>query len=172
VYFLSATILWSLDPQSDGTRVRVKGHVCTSGVPTDPIKYDPDPIQVVLALLPPSTNSGTAGSVSLPSKDSYPEAKPSAWCNRRLPLEVQFKPEGVGEVLLVDADQAAGAHLLEGLTSSLFVLYPDVVLRTAGTGVLQGYARQQVLAQAVKLGLTLDLDTPIDSSRRVRHVGT
>jgi branched-subunit amino acid aminotransferase/4-amino-4-deoxychorismate lyase len=121
------------------------------------MKYDPDPIQVALALLPSSCSVS-----NLPSrKDSYPEAKLSAWCNSRRPLEAQFKREGVGEVLLVDADKATDIHLLEGLTSNVFVLYPGDVLRTAGTGVLHGYARQQVLAQAVNLGLTLDLDTPI-----------
>jgi hypothetical protein len=161
------TILWSPDPKSDGTMVRVKGHVCSSGIPTDPTEYDPDLIHVALALPSPSTDSDISIS-SLPSrKDSFPEAKLSAWCNKRRPLEVQFKTEGVGEVLLVDKNggegDAKGAHiqLLEGLTSNLFVLYPDDVLRTAGTGVLHGYARQQVLAQAVRLGLTLDLDTPI-----------
>jgi hypothetical protein len=171
------TILWFLDHNSHGTNtVRVKGHVCTSGIPvsTDPTKYDPDPIQVVLALRPSTDRSVS----QLPSrKDSYPEAKLSAWCRRRRPLEVQFKPAGVGEVLLVDEfeyddgvhdntptnnepPEAPVVHLLEGLTSNLFVVYPDNVLRTAATGVLHGYARQLVLAQAPLSGLTLDF-TPI-----------
>jgi hypothetical protein len=159
------TILWSLDPNSsDGTtnRVRVKGHIClANGVPVsaDPTKYNPDPIQVALALLPSSSSVS-----NLPSrKDSYPEAKLSAWCGNRRPLEVQFKSQGVGEVLLVDKyddDNQGVVHLLEGLTSNLFVLYPDNVLRTAATGVLQGYARQLVLEQAERLGLTPDF-TPI-----------
>jgi hypothetical protein len=160
------TILWSLEPKSshDGTtnRVQVKGHIClTSGVPvsTDPTKYDPDPIQVALALLPSSSSLS-----NLPSrKDSYPEAKLSIWCSKRRPLEVQFKSQGVGEVLLVDehkGDEGNVIHLLEGLTSNLFVLYPDNVLRTAATGVLHGYARQLVLEHAHRLGLTPDF-TPI-----------
>jgi hypothetical protein len=160
------TILWSLDPKSSHAgmtnRVQAKGHICfASGVPVsaDPMKYDPDPIQVALALLPSSCSVS-----NLPSrKDSYPEAKLSAWCSKRRPLEVQFKSQGVGEVLLVDeceGDEGNVVHLLEGLTSNLFVLYPDNVLRTAATGVLHGYARQLVLEQAHRLGLTPDF-TPI-----------
>jgi hypothetical protein len=168
------TILWFLD-HDDGTRIRVKGHIYTSGVPSDPTKYDPEPIPVALALAPP-TDTGTV--TSLPSrKDSYPEAKLSAWCRERRPLEVQFKQlpntsisNGVvGEVILVDRQHAANTNehdgdaaaiLLEGLTSNLFVLYPGGMLRTAATGVLPGYARQRILEQATLAGLTLDF-TPI-----------
>jgi len=70
----------------------------------------------------------------------------------------------VDEVLLVDespSDHNVNPQLLEGLTSNLFVVYPNKVIRTAGDGVLHGYARHVVTQAAIEKGWTVDTTTPI-----------
>ena len=152
------TVLWYLDdtPENNRATVRVKAHVCTSGVVTNPATYAPDPVTVTLAL--PTDFYALAHLVN--RIDSHPEAKLSSWCRQRRPLEEEFKRNGVGEVLLVDlvSDEHGNdaVNLLEGLTSNLFVVYPDRLLRTAAKGVLHGYARRLVLEYASQVGLTVD----------------
>ena len=58
-------------------------------------------------------------------------------------------------------------QLLEGLTSNLFVVYPNRVIRTAGRGVLFGYVRHLILELLSRsppnnaLPYTIDTATPI-----------
>jgi len=75
----------------------------------------------------------------------------------------------VDEIILVDESSKDGdgecshPRLLEGLTSNLFVVYHNNVIRTAGEGVLHGYARHLVLSAVAKTNnkWTVDTTTPI-----------
>jgi hypothetical protein len=104
-----------------------------------------------------------------------PYAKVSSWCKERQTLEKCFMPQSelmtchegdnnlngmalpvtVNEVILTQRlpsgtrDIPPHVHLLEGLTSNLFVVYPNNVIRTAGHGVLFGYARHLIF-QAIE----------------------
>lgn len=80
-------------------------------------------------------------------------------------------PVTVNEVILTEyndddamntstAKTSSNVRLLEGLTSNLFVVYPNNVIRTAGDGVLPGYARHLVM-EAVGRGI--DVDDSADS---------
>jgi hypothetical protein len=103
-----------------------------------------------------------------------PLAKVSSWCKQRKPLEKLFMPQSmltqrnrnirvesaiqpatvpIHEIILtkamlssLDQNGKTDAHLLlEGLTSNLFVVYPNNVIRTAGSGILFGYVRHLVV---------------------------
>lgn len=165
------TVLWY--PDSEGT-IRVQGHACPGTICcrrddiNDPFSpYDPEPWTLVVD----NSNAGSG-----PSRQPFPLAKLSAWCSQRRPLEELFlqRPQvllrnadfgkkeavSVNEVILTCAD--GGLALLEGLTSNLFVVYPNNVIRTAGDGVLHGYARHLVMeALADNDAWTVDTVTPI-----------
>mmetsp|Transcript_26345 Transcript_26345/g.59398 ORF Transcript_26345/g.59398 Transcript_26345/m.59398 type:complete len:394 (+) Transcript_26345:37-1218(+) len=154
---LMLTILWTPTPGeleiSPTLSPRVRGHVAVANV-SDKLS---EPITACLAL--PTEPTGEALAL-LPSRQKRscevgPSAKISAWCTSRRPLEgVRFKPQGVGEVLLVrkradvggEFDFIASLEVLEGLVSNIFVIYADGTVRTACTNsVLSGYARGVVL---------------------------
>lgn len=163
VHVFMLTVLWysNATTVNDSTSICVKGHVFTSGVATDPMQYAPNPLRVSLALQPTQTTNIPHQSQPLPHRQAAPLAKLSSWCSQRRPLEDAFQREGVGEVLLVGKekgdhkDDNGSTVLLEGLTSNVFVLYPNNVLRTAAQGVLHGYARDRALACAEAVGLTV-----------------
>jgi hypothetical protein len=127
-------------------------------------------------------------------RQHYPQpyAKISSWCKQRKPLEKQYMPQSmlvskerildpvsVDEVILTErikseSGSSVDSHLLEGLTSNLFVVYPENVIRTAGQGILHGYARHLAM-QAIRTRphsafasrapyWTLDTVTPISLS--------
>jgi hypothetical protein len=144
------TLLW----QREAGALVVRGHCFSTGVYSIPSAYSPEPITACLA----------ASDSDLPKRyDKYPCAKLSAWCRERRPLEAGFKQDGVGEVILVrNKEEDGGVHLLEGLTSNLFVLYRDGTLKTPNYGVLDGCARNLVMWQAERtLGWKVEC-VPID----------
>ena len=136
------TFLW----HKETTKAKVLAHV--SRLPrSDPWAYNPDPIAAAVAV----------ATTPIPSRMPHPHAKLSSWCSQRRPLEDRFKQPSIGEVFLISEQQ----EILEGLTSNIFILYKDGVLRTAQDGVLLGYARHLVLKSAQRLGIPLDQKTPI-----------
>lgn len=155
------TILWFGDPKQK--MVEAQGHILRlspilSG--SNMISF-PSPISAALAM----TTDRTIQS-SLPNRMANPTLKLSGWCSERRPLEDLFKSSKVGEVFLLSTEwtQSSELHserILEGLTSNIFVLYPNNTLRTASSGVLDGFARELVLQSAVRLGLNIDLSKPI-----------
>jgi branched-subunit amino acid aminotransferase/4-amino-4-deoxychorismate lyase len=147
-YTLMMTLLW----QPDESCIVVHGHAFSSGIASVASNYNPDPMMATVAVSPNRQ-------MSLPNRyNKFPQAKLSSWCRRRRPLEKEFKVEGSGEVLLVREAVDDDLHLLEGLTSNLFVVYPGGRLRTADTlSVLGGYARQLVLDCASKCGLEVEI---------------
>ena len=154
------TILWHRCHED--TEIFVLAHIRGMGSILDARVLSGDPITAVLALAENGNHQA-----ALPNRKPNPEAKLSSWCSRRRPLERAFKGPEVGEVLLVDhvRDTPSGSlsgYVLEGLTSNLFVLYKDGILRTAGKGVLLGYARQTILESASRLGVVVDTLSPID----------
>jgi hypothetical protein len=141
-------------------------------------------VTVTVALPPPSlgprpsrVEEGLNNSPPLPSRlDTLPTAKLSQWCHGRRPLEFEFKEQprntfdiDVGEVLLSQTQDDHTA-LLEGLTSNFFVVEkvdpgknrgpPAYILRTAGSGILEGYARSLVVDHAIQLGYQVDSVNP------------
>lgn len=141
------TLLW----QPEAISPFVRGHICSSGIFTNPIDYDPPPITACLAISPNAEQD-------LPNRHSVqPTAKFSSWCRRRHKLEDDFKRDGVQEVLMVRKMEDGRLELLEGLTSNVFVLYRDGTLRTCATGVLEGCARMIVLRAAKSLGWKVEL---------------
>jgi Amino-transferase class IV len=141
-------------------------------------------VTVTVALPPPSLGphpsrvaEGLNNSPLLPSRlDSFPTAKLSQWCHLRRPLELEFKEQpwdafdiDVGEVLLSQTQDDHTA-LLEGLTSNFFIVEkvdpgknrgpPAYILRTAGSGILKGYARSLVIDHAIQLGYEVDSVNP------------
>jgi hypothetical protein len=164
------TLLWFKDPHS--TAVNVRGHILSIPGSNDSPELDPAPMKAAVAF----TNDAIL-QLQLPSRMPDPQAKLTSWCSQRRPLERQFKlpVDGIGEVLLVSppsvsdncsqkSQSLSHGQLLEGLTSNLFVLYPEGVLRTTEHGVLLGYARQLVLESVERLGFKVDLSTPIHLS--------
>lgn len=184
------TILWLPRSSQTTTAVSVQGHVCLAAAPstdrsdsrsssnkdddkdsTPFLAYDPIPITV--AVVAPNNNT------HLPNRQPYPLAKLSSWCRERRSLEmIYMRPasikthSGSNEVVPVDevilTDDSPGNNsicLLEGLTSNLFVVYPNKVIRTTENGVLHGFARHLILrllkATIGTIGWTVDLTTPI-----------
>jgi hypothetical protein len=100
----------------------------------------------------------------------HPEAKMSSWCRQRRPLEELFKSNqakhNIGEVILTRVDddttlntsREKSVSLLEGLTSNLFVVYDNNVIRTppCHLSALEGYARHLVLKHAQQCGYTVE----------------
>lgn len=152
MYTIMLTILWQKRVEPIRS-ILVYGHACCSGKPVAANAHCiSDPVTATLAL----SWSGK----ELPKRyNHHPEAKQSSWCRRRRPLEQTFKMNEVGEVLLTKrvGDET---HILEGLTSNIFFLYPDNKLRSANRGVLKGYARKLVLDCATRLGFPYD-PTPV-----------
>jgi branched-subunit amino acid aminotransferase/4-amino-4-deoxychorismate lyase len=160
------------DSGSSSAIIGVQGHICraasSSGDDTDEeedfpfANYAPQPLTVVVAY-------DRHGSQNLPNRQPHPRAKLSDWCRERRPLEDRFRTNcyearanndaacavAVDEVLLVRQQQQGNDDsviLLEGLTSNLFVVYPNGLLRTADDqNVLPGYARHLVLQQAAQM---------------------
>jgi len=156
--------------------------------------YNPETLTVVVACDPNNDDpQSSSTSRLLPNRQPHPRAKLSAWCRQRRPLDERFRENmyewlpnamvdtstkkiqasvAVDEVLLVKQGQAKTADftevgqscLLEGLTSNLFVVYPNKVIRTANDGVLHGYARHlllQAVATDTNDGWVVDTTTPI-----------
>lgn len=118
------------------------------------------------------------------SRQCYPQpyAKVSSWCTQRKDIEKRYMPQSmldssnenstrpfdlvtVNEVILTqiiksDETRSVDLHLLEGLTSNLFVVYPDNVIRTTGQGVLHGYSRHLVLEAIRTIYHPLNSDGP------------
>jgi hypothetical protein len=113
----------------------------------------------------------------LPNRLPFPNAKLSRWCRERRPLEQRFQindeTRRTCEIFLCGQDglpPEAGwtdhggvvapfpprrtVELWEGLTTNVFVLYRDGVLRTAPSDrVLSGYVRHLVIQAAAQGGL-------------------
>lgn len=147
-FTIMLTILWQRDT-SKQQAILVRGHALCNGMPiaTNDDQF-PDAITATLAI--------SYKEDDLPNRyNHYPEAKLSSWCRRRRPLEERFKVNGASEVVLTKrvGDEI---HILEGLTSNIFFLYPHKKLRTANTDVLKGFARELVLDCAAKLGFEYD----------------
>lgn len=145
------SILWQKDHEKARNHPLINGHICSSCVPIQPMKHDPGPCSVVLAM-PRRGNSW-------PNRTLFhPEAKLSSWCSQRRSLEQSLKKDGIGEVLLVDhqTSSAGGVEILEGLITNVFFVYPGGKLRTAQHNVLGGYARHLVLQVANDCGLKVD----------------
>lgn len=147
-YVAMVTILWH-PAVEDGTKIEARGHIFTSNAVDNSSMYNPDPINVCIALAP-------GKSLLLPQRrGSNPLAKLSTWCSDRQPLEDRFKNADINEILLADADGDV-VTILEGLTSNLFAVYPGNVLRTSCRDVLNGYARSLVLDCAGRVGFQID----------------
>ena len=157
----------------DAPNIHVLGHAFTS-VNAVPIQTkNPNPfINVAIGRIPYNDELHN----DLPTRYlNHPEAKLSSWCKNRRPLEEIFKSNrseyNIGEVILTrmykDATAIAtegrqkllSVSLLEGLTSNLFVVYDDNVIRTPSfeDSALNGYARHLVLENAQHCGYTVEL---------------
>jgi hypothetical protein len=160
------TILWCMEAPNTTARIAVRGHIVSTTRSSDCTVLDTKSVTAVMALQVGQDDS-TRREMTLPNRTAFALAKLSSWCSQRRPLERLFKWNGVGEVLLVEETPTKQSsswsyRLLEGLTSNVFVLYPNGVLRTTDQGVLLGYARHLVIESAVRLGMTVDTSTPID----------
>jgi hypothetical protein len=158
------TLLWELVPSSDDPQrieINVHGHAFSSLQPAV-VQSKDNPnhaIQVSLGCF--SDNNDALG---LPNRfNNLPGAKLSSWCRRRYPLETLFKQEDIGEVILVRGslrDDLESLELLEGLTSNLFVICMDGVIRTPPTNlVLGGFVRQLILDIAKTCGYSVQIGT-------------
>lgn len=153
------------------TTIQVWGHACSSmKASVVSLSENPNPaIDVAIGYIPYYNNLY----LELPNRyDHHPEAKLSSWCRERRPLEALFKTKhqddyDIGEVLLTRVNTTKrgeyALELLEGLTSNIFVVYPEKVLRTPPSPqtALEGYARQLVLDGAQQCGYRVDIQ-PID----------
>lgn len=143
-YTIMLTFLWQKGREP--SRILLRGHACWSGKPSRLYEYNPEPISAILAL--------SSNHEQMPNRySSNPESKLSAWCRQRWPLEEAFPV--TGEILLT-RPVGDEVHILEGLTSNVFFIYPNNQLRTADDGVLKGYARKLVLDCAKACGLHYD----------------
>ena len=143
-YTFMLTLLWQRGRES--SRILVRGHACWNGKPSRLDEYNPEPISAILAL--------SSNHEQLPNRyKNNPESKLSAWCRQRRQLEETFC--GTGEILLT-RPVGEDVHILEGLTSNVFFIYPNNKLRTADDGVLKGYARKLVMDCAKSCGLDYD----------------
>jgi hypothetical protein len=146
VYTIMLTFLWQ--QVKDPRRILVRGHACWSGKPHRLCEYNPEPITAVLAL--------SCDHEQMPNRyTNNPKSKLSSWCRQRRPLEEAFN--AAGEILLT-RPVGEEVHILEGLTSNVFFVYPNNKIRTADQGVLEGYARKLVLDRANVCGLHYDQD--------------
>lgn len=168
------TILWH--PQNED-RIQVRGHITRYlYFPIFPIQ----PIVATLAVLP--SNKGTISNLSLPSRRrplGLADCKFSSWCRERRPLEAEFPipwtNSSLGfaahEIILTDVshvvDRNGGrpllqVQLLEGLTSNLFLVYPNRVVRTSSSPfVLPGFARSMALICLQHFGYAIDTNNTI-----------
>ncbi len=78
-----------------------------------------------------------------------PQVKTAVFAQRRRQYQ---KNSGVYEYLMLDDD----GRILEGLTSNFYAV-KDGVLRTAGSGVLEGVTRKIILNLAAELGIPVQL---------------
>ena len=147
IIVVMVTILWS---KGEGNAIKVQSHAFSTNTPSLPHEYDPKPITASIAI--PGTDEEV-----LPSRhDNFPEAKLSSWCRVRRPLELKFKTENIGEVLLTRIASNGEVELLEGLTSNLFVVYKDGSIRTCSTlSALDGCARNFMISAAKEIGLKI-----------------
>ena len=160
IQLVKLTILWTPKPKNkDGNQDNIiRGHACSSCKPVQ-IHKRPSPIIATIALpLESKTVSETKAEPVLPSRFRSPQNKVASWCRLRRPLEdpETYKPQGVGEVLMVRTTSMGKIEILEGLTSNFFVIYKDGTLRTADKGVLFGYVRHLVIDCAERVGLRMD----------------
>jgi hypothetical protein len=144
-YIIMLTFSWQKGREPK--RILVRGHASWSGKPGRLCEYNPEPIAAVLAL-------SCKHHEQMPNRyTNNPESKLSAWCRQRRPLEEAF--HATGEILLTRPVREE-VHILEGLTSNVFFVYPNNKVRTAEHGVLKGYARKLVLDCANVCGLHYD----------------
>ena len=147
-YTIMLTLLWEESDHDDDENIIIKGHAFSSGIPSKAQEYDPSPISASVAY---SSKMHT----HLPNRyENLPQAKLSAWCRKRRPLEVAFKSNGIEEVFLVRhcPETNDDVEFLEGLTSNIFVIYRDGTLHTPDADILGGYARHLILEAARRLG--------------------
>lgn len=154
------TILWEVGqpPKDNAAVVTVQGHAFSALRITVPEDRNPNaPVKVTLGYIP-SPDEDMANTTIPNRYENLPEAKLSSWCRDRRPLETLFKQnqENVGDVILTrgsSGDDESDLQLLEGLTSNLFVVCTDNVIRTAPSSlVLGGYVRERILEGAITLG--------------------
>jgi hypothetical protein len=196
-FVIMLTILWYAS-KNEG-KVNVRGHASVVSS-IESIATETNSYSRYLSTIPMwnlvinSKNSTTV------SRQNYPQpyAKVSSWCKQRKPLEKLFMPQSklsqtshkmliqdtihptpvsIHEIILTRTKmptavetETNGIHLLEGLTSNLFVVYPNNVIRTAGSGVLFGYVRHLVIFAVTMMQehstsngspWTIDTSTPI-----------
>jgi len=173
-FTIMVTLLWHSSSEVV-EKICVKGHACSIRKLVDPSASYPHVVKVAIATrsyLPPEASFPSSKNDDvLPSRQPAPEAKLSSWCTERRPLEMEFLKRGdscVNDIILCRASTGSSGvpslKLLEGLTSNLFVRLEDGVLMTADVerdGVLGGYARDVVLQQAQKMGLSVRLTAPV-----------
>ena len=142
------TILWYADLTMN--KIIVVGHATRSNVS-------------LMSMVPWNIVLHTSSAPKV-NRQTYPQplAKVSSWCQQRKPLESKYMPTStisvaaqernsiksvtINEVILTQQVPTTNdIHLLEGLTSNLFVVYPNHVIRTAGDGVLHGYVRDLLI---------------------------
>lgn len=178
ILVMMVTILWEprFDVTFDGINgIEVRGHAfSTLRVSTSrPVTNPNSEVDVVVGHLPTRNLESTDGIEALPNRHQFvPDSKLSSWCRRRRTLERLFHRPGNGDIILTkvnhinDASQDDGAgtaahqkiELLEGLTSNLFVVYKDKVIRTPPSSVaLGGYARQLVMDVAEQCGYRVEV---------------
>jgi Amino-transferase class IV len=139
------TFLWQKGTKP--SQILLHGHACWSGKPDQLDDYNPEPISTILVI--------SSNHEQMPNHySSNPESKVSAWCHQQWPLEEAFRV--MGEILLT-RPVGDDIHILEGLTSNIFFIYPNNKLLTASDGVLKGYAQKLVLDCAKACGLQYDL---------------
>ena len=155
------TLLWTESTNKideSARKIEIQGHAfCSNNSFFNPAFYNPSPITVSIA-----TQMTPSLSNSLPTRyNNLPEAKISSWCRIRRQLEIMYKREGIGEVLLtrqkqnIDQESVNAVELLEGLTSNLFIVYKDGSIHTSkvDSEVLGGYARYLVIKAAKQLNM-------------------
>jgi hypothetical protein len=138
------TVLWYIEPLGCG----VKAHLYTMGFSN--IKDTVYQKGIVTVLLNPAVSN-------YPNRHEHlPLSKLSSWCRLRRPLEQRLKLQPGEEAFLTRMSDESNIEILEGLTSNLFVIYPNGTLRTPAVGMLEGCARNQVLRVAKLLGYNVE----------------
>lgn len=147
------TLLWS----HSNDEIIVRGHSCCSGTAFSTNK-PVQPIVVSVAAKQHTKNKQIDMDTTMPSRMHDPRHKVASWTRLRKQMErpETYKPPGVSEVLMLRPFVDNQLEVLEGLSSNVFVIYKDGTLRTAGDGVLHGYARHLVLECAESCGLVFD----------------
>jgi len=155
VKVIMITLLWQSQNTNHPNDILVRGHAFCTNLSSIPTEYDPIPTMATIAI--PKNES-----TQLPSRYNHmPKAKLSSWCSERRPIEQEFKIPDTGEIILSrssELKQVKTFELLEGLTSNLFVVYSDGTIRTPSDAVLDGFARQLVMASAERHGLQVSND--------------